>query len=97
MEPKCQKCMAVFGSLVIGAIFIEECPFPNKDCVYKRHSEPHSHSELYQELPRQNSNVVIASTDDTFNFNSSSIIIISDDPKNPGRRTYWVDVSDESI
>jgi hypothetical protein len=88
--------MAVFGLVVVGALLIEECPFPEKDCAYKGHPGPHSHSELYQELPRQNSSLVIASTDDTFDFDSPLIIAFWDDPNNPGRRTYWVNLSDES-
>jgi hypothetical protein len=89
--------MGIFGVVLAGALFIKECPYPDEKCEYKKHAEPHTHSEQYPVMvPRLNNNMVAASTADAEVFDSPRILMVTADPDDPEKKVLWADVSNES-
>ena len=87
-DPKCQRCIATFGEL---KVLILECPFPDRNCIYKQHHEI-IHYVTYPSARTENDSAVVASS--SHNIFSPSVILIRPDPIIADHQIYYVDVMD---
>ncbi len=90
-EPKCQRCAATLGELIV---LILECPFPDKDCNYNQYHEL-IHYVTYPSARLENETVVVASS--SYDISSHSIILIRPDPILEKNQIYYIDVTDSHL
>ena len=87
-DPKCQRCTACLGNL---RVLILECPFPDKNCMYKQYQEM-IHYVTYPSIRLENESAVVASS--SFDISSYGIILIRPDPILEKNQIYYIDVTD---
>ena len=90
-DPRCQRCTACLGNL---RVLILECPFPDKNCMYKQYQEI-IHYVTYPSARLENESAVVASS--SSNISSYSIILISPDPILEKNQIYYIDVTDSHV
>ena len=87
-DPKCQRCTACLGK---QRVLILECPFPDKNCVYKQYQEM-IHYVTYPSSRLVNESAVVASS--SSDISSYAIILIRPDPILEKNQIYYIDVTD---
>ena len=87
-DPKCQRCTACLGNL---RVLILECPFPDKNCMYKQYQEM-THYVTYQSARLENESAVVASS--SSDISSYGIILIRPDPILEKNQIYYIDVTE---
>ena len=85
---KCQRCTACLGN---SRVLILECPFPDKDCMYKQYQEI-IHYVTYPSARLENESAVVASS--SSDISSYGIILIRPDPILEKNQIYYIDVTD---
>ncbi|NIP25418.1 MAG: hypothetical protein GWO38_16760 [Phycisphaerae bacterium] len=87
-DPKCQRCAACLGNL---HVLILECPFPDKNCMYKQYQEMIRYV-TYPSARLENESAVVASS--SSDISSYGIILIRPDPILEKNQIYYIDVTD---
>lgn len=90
-DPKCQRCADSLGKV---RVLILECPFPDKNCLYKQYHEI-IHYVTYPSARIENESAVVASS--SSNISSYSIILIRPDPILEKNQIYYIDVTDSHL